>query len=133
MKKAFVWMILGMSLVGTFGCNVLQKNPVYPTHDEVLIFNLTYDLTYLRVLEAVDNVEGWDLEETDKEKGVIRVRNMNFSRLDDADTVLLTFLIKYMDNKHTSVQLAPESWNTQGAGELLKRIEQYLTVELNKP
>ena len=119
-------MVAGLSLTGC----LTTGEKIFPVHDEVLIYNLPYDLTYLRTLEALENVNDWELEETEKEKGIITVRNIAFSRLDDADKRSATVLIKRVSRNETSVTLAPQSQRVVGGDELLKRISQFLTREL---
>lgn len=112
------------------GCVNIQKSPVYPAHDEVLLYELPYDLTYLRTLDALSNLPGWELDITEKEKGTIRVRNLNWTRLDDSDRRLVTFVISRVSRTETSVQIAPESQRTLGGGDLMKHINKYVSAEL---
>ncbi len=109
-----------------------QNKVLPPLHDEVLTFKLPYDLTYLRTEEALERVDGWELQLTEKEKGVIVVRNINYSAWDDADTRVATVWVKRIGAKETSVQLAPQSQRILGGGKLLERVSQYLDQELNK-
>ena len=118
---------LGICLAGC-----AAGNKVLPLHDEVLYFKLPYDLTYLRTGEALERVEGWELEQTEKEKGVIVIRNTNYSSWDDADKRSATFWLKRIGPKETSVQLAPQSQRILGAGMLLERVTQYLDREVNR-
>lgn len=117
--------VLVLSLL--VGCAVGPK--VGPLHDETLIYPLAFDLTYLRTLEALQRVPGWELESTEKEKGLIRVRNINFSGLDDADKRNATFQLKRVDRKETSIQLIPQSQRVVGVGELLSEISKTLNKE----
>lgn len=112
------------------GCVNIQKSPVYPAHDEVLLYKLPYDLTYLRTLDALSNLPGWELDITEKEKGTIRIRNLNWTRLDDSDRRLVTFVVARVSRTETSVQIAPESQRTLGAGDLMKHINKYVSAEL---
>ena len=125
-KWSLAVLILGLGLMS--GCSTSQK--VFPVHDEVLSYKLPYDLTYLRALEALENVSGWELEETEKEKGYITVRNVAYSRFDDADKRRATFLLKRVAREETSIELAPQSQRVVGGDDLLKRISQYLSREL---
>ncbi|HLD56302.1 MAG TPA: hypothetical protein VJA00_01660, partial [Candidatus Omnitrophota bacterium] len=77
---SFLVLGLGISLVG---CAV--ENKILPLHDEVLYVHAPYDVAYLRAIETLERVEGWELESTEKEKGIIVARNINFSSLVDAD------------------------------------------------
>ena len=112
------------------GCQSIQKSPVYPAYDEILLYQLPYDLTYLRALDALSTTPGWELDSTEKEKGIINVRNLNWTRLDDSDTRLITFFVRRASRSETSVQIAPQSQHTLGGGDLMKRINQYVSAEL---
>lgn len=120
--------VILLFVFGITGCAVQEA--ILPTHDEVLIYELPLDLTYLRTVEALENVPGWELEETEKEKGIIRVRNVDYSNLIDADKRLVTFWVQRVDRNRTSVQIAPESQHVIGGDELLERVSQYVTREL---
>ncbi len=111
------------------GCSSIRQEDI-PAHTEVLLYTTPFDLTYLRTLEALENVDGWELEETEKEKGIIRVRNMKYSNLADADLRQATILITRIDRGQTSVQLAPYSQHVIGGADLMKRISQYVGREL---
>ncbi len=118
------------AVVAAAGC-ASQKEKILPVHDEVLIYPLSYDVTYLRTIEALESVDGWELEETEKEKGSIRVRNINFSSFDDADKRIVDFMVKRVDRNKTSVELAPASQRVLGGNELLKKVAAYLNRESN--
>ncbi|HTL46654.1 MAG TPA: hypothetical protein VL688_01190 [Verrucomicrobiae bacterium] len=115
--------------VALAGC-ASTKDKLLPAHDEVLIYQLPFDLTYLRTLEAVENVGGWELEETEKEKGLIKVRNIDFGSFEDADIRTATLLITRMNRNETSVSLAEYSQHVKDGDVLLKRISQYLSREV---
>ena len=119
-----------VSILALTGCQSIQKSPIYPAHDETLLYQLPYDLTYLRTLDALSNIHGWELDLTEKEKGIIRVRNLDWVRLDDSDTRMITFSIRRVSRTQTSIQIAPESQHTLGSGDLLKIINQYISAEL---
>ena len=123
-KIIFVLM-LGLSLAG---CNTVCK--VFPPYDEVLVYKLPYDLTYLRTMEALDNKGTWQLEETDKERGTISVRDTNYSRLDDSDLRVIHFLVKRVDRGTTSVSIDPKSQKVFGGAELMKAIGSALSREI---
>jgi len=101
------------------GCNTVGE--VLPPNDQVLVYKLPYDLTYLRTMEALDGAGGgWQLDGTDKEQGIIIVRDANYSRLDDADLRVITFLVKRVDPGVTSVSIAPASQKVYGGKKLLE-------------
>ena len=111
------------------GCAATQEK-ILPFHDEVLVYDLPYDLTYLRTMEALEKVKNWELEDTEKEKGIISVRNVNYGQLGDADKRTAVFFIKRVDRDQTSIQLAPQSQQVSGGDKLLQRIAQYMSREL---
>ena len=110
------------------GCNTVGE--VLPPNDEVLVYPLPYDLTYLRTMEALDGQGHWQLEETDKEKGLISVRDTNYSRLDDADLRVITFTVKRVDRGTTSVSIDPKSQKVFGGAELMKAVGAALSREI---
>ena len=112
------------------GCFLHFDKRVIPLNDEILIFPKAYDLVYLRTLEAVQNVEGWELEETEKEKGLIKVRNILFSRADDSDRRMLILLVERTGRKETAVRLAPESQRTTGGDLFLQEINETISRDL---
>ncbi|MFH1799771.1 MAG: hypothetical protein ABH891_02825 [Candidatus Omnitrophota bacterium] len=116
-SKFVLILILGLGLAG---CNTVGE--VLPPNDEVLVYKLPYDLTYLRAMDALNIVENWQLEETDKEAGLIRVRDMNYSRLDDSDLRVITFVVKRVDRETTSVSIDPKSQKVFGGKKLLEAI-----------
>ena len=107
-----------------------QAEKILPAHDEVLIYALPYDLVYLRTLEALENVDGWELEETEKEKGLIVARNVSFGNLSDADKRLATFYVTRINRNETSVALAKKSVHVLGGDTLLERISEFVSREI---
>lgn len=94
--------------------------------DEVLIYNRAYDYTYDGVLRALNNAEPWQLATTDKAQGQIVAYNQEYWDSLDADKRTAVILVKRIDRKKTSVELAPESQNVIGVGDILKSIDQVL-------
>ena len=126
--KPFIMTFVILNLVFS-GC-AAGKQVRGPLHDEVLRQPLAFDLTYLRTLEALENVDNWELEETEKEKGIIHVRNVNYTTFDDADLRSAVVLVKRVSRKETTVELAPESQRILGVEKLLERIGQFLNKEI---
>ena len=124
-SKFVLILILGLGLAG---CNSVGE--VLPPNDEVLVYKLPYDLTYLRTMEALNSVENWQLEETDKERGMISVRDTNYSRLDDSDLRVITFVIKRVDRGTTSVSIDTQSQKVFGGKKLLGVIGEVLGREV---
>ena len=114
--------------LGFAGCNTVGK--VLPPNDEMLVYKLPYDLTYLRTMEALDSTGHWQLEETDKEKGIISVRDTNYTRLDDSDLRAITFLVKRVDRGTTSVSIDPKNQKVAGGAELMKAVGATLSREI---
>lgn len=126
----FHWLIIAF-MVGVAGASFTgcaAKKPLLPVHDEILVYPLPYDLTYLRTLDALMNVQGWDLEVTDKENGLIRVRNIDFTGLDDSDQRIADFIVKRVNKDESSIELARESQQVMGSGDLMKAV----SVQLNR-
>src|SRR5262245_61847746 len=131
MKKFFSFLFIPAFLIVAAGCqHSVQKSIVYPANDEVLRYDLPYDLTYLRVLEAIDSLSGWQLDTTEKEKGAITIRNLDWVRLDDSDRRYMTFLVKNAGPRETTVEIAPESRHILGGADMLKKIQQYVSREI---
>ncbi|OGX10729.1 MAG: hypothetical protein A2351_06985 [Omnitrophica bacterium RIFOXYB12_FULL_50_7] len=127
-SKFIFILVLGLGLAG---CNTVGE--VLPPNDEVLVYKLPYDLTYLRTMEALNTVENWELEETDKERGTISVRDTNYSRLDDSDLRVITFVVKRVDRGTTSVSISSENPKSQkvfGGKKLLEIIGEALGREI---
>ncbi|MFA6599851.1 MAG: hypothetical protein WC352_08330 [Candidatus Omnitrophota bacterium] len=109
------------------GCASRQ---VVPVHDQVLTYDLAMDLTYLRAIEAIEQVPDWVPDMTDKEKGQMRARNTNYSRFDDSDQRVVMIQLTRIDRNKTSVRLAPESQRVVGGDILLAAIDRSLSQEV---
>lgn len=117
-------------LTGAFlGC---KHNSLLPVNDEVLTYPLPYDLTFLRTLEAIQQHPDWNLDWTDKEKGIISIRNMRFSSYADADQREAILLVKRLSLHETAVQFDPKSQAVVGGDEILSLIRQSLSRELSQ-
>lgn len=125
-SKFVLILVLGLGLVG---CNTVGD--ILPPNDEVLVYKLPYDLTYLRTMEALDGTGSWQLEETDKEKGLISVRDTDYSRLDDSDLRVINFVVKRVDRGTTSVSIDPKSRKVFGGKKLLEVISAALGREVS--
>lgn len=126
--KSFSMIALVLMLgLGFAGCNTVGE--VLPPNDEVLIYKLPYDLTYLRTMEALDSGT-WQLDDTDKERGIITVRDTDYSRLDDSDLRVITFLVKRVDRETTSVSIDPKSQKIYGGKQLLEAVGAALGREI---
>lgn len=125
LSKFVLILILGLGLAG---CNSVGK--VLPPNDQVLVYKLPYDLTFLRTMDTLNTTENWQLDETDKERGFIKVRDMNYSRLDDSDLRVITFVVKRVDRETTSVSIDPASQKVFGGKKLLEVIGEALGREV---
>lgn len=126
-KNNFLLSVMAFTIF-VIGCSTAEKNEL-PVRDEVLHYDLSYDLTFLRVMEALENTHGWELEETEKEKGYIKVRNTDFGRFGDDDKSLVIFEIKRIDRNDTSISIAKVSQRTLGAGKLFDKVRDFLNTE----
>ena len=126
MKKLYFLTILLLVLTSSFligGCSSIEE---YPRYDRVLTYDRPYDFTYLRVLEALNSYPNWVLEETDKEKGIIAIRNTEYGHLFDRDKNLARFIVKRVARSQTSIELDSETQQVGKGGEMLERIDQYM-------
>ena len=128
MKKMLNVFLTGLLLIGVWGC---AHDSVLPVHDEVLVFPLPYDLAFLRTLEAIQKHPDWDLDRTDKENGIIIIRNMRFSSYADADQRVATILVKRTDSRETSIEFDKKSQAVVGGDEILALIRQNLSREVS--
>jgi len=107
------------------GCSTARD---FPKYDQVLVYDRPYDFTFLRTMEALNTVEGWVIEETDKEKGLIVVRNLEYGSLFDRDKWSARFIVKRLERKKTSISLDPVSQRVSEGGILLKRIDYFMSL-----
>lgn len=119
-----------VSLLLIAGCTTFsndQKHALLPKHEEVLIYDLPFDLTFLRTMEALQINRDWELQRTEKERGIISVFNRGgYSRFGDQDKYAITFLVKRITRDRTSVSIAPEDQRVPGGGKLLENIASVL-------
>jgi len=127
--NAFKWIVCGLVLnFSIAGCAI--RDQIISPYDEVLIYDIAYDLTYLRTLEAVQDVPGWELGITDKQKGFIRVENQEYGRFDDADKRVVNIILVREGNRQTSIRLAPDSRSVPGVEELMQQINRFIAPSL---
>ena len=125
MKRFNSLLALGLIVLLSSCASSLKE---YPKFDQVLIYEKPYDLTFLRTLEALNTVAGWTLEETDKGKGMIMLRNTEYGNLFDRDKWLVRFNVVSLGRKKTSVSIDPSSQSNAMGGELLKRVDQIMKL-----
>ena len=122
----------GICIFLAAGCLRVEslEEAALPVHDEKLDYALPYDLTFLRVLEAVDNVDGWGPEETEMMTGKITVRNMQYGSAVDADNRRVTLRIERLEPEKTRISLIPESQRTLGGDKILAKVKEFLDREI---
>lgn len=124
MKRSQPFVLLGfIFLIFISGCAASKE---YPKFDQVLVYDKPYDYTFLRTLEALNTFSGWTLEETDKNKGVIVLRNTEYGNIFDRDKWVVRFNVVSLGRKKTSVAIDPESQRNAQGGELLKRVDEIM-------
>ncbi len=126
MKRTSSFLILSLMLVAFLSSCASVKE--YPKFDQVLVYDKPFDFTFLRTLEALNSVQGWALEETDKNKGFITLRNTEYGNLFDRDKWLVKFNVVSLGRKKTSVAIDPDSQRNTKGGDLLKRIDEFMLM-----
>ncbi len=122
-KFTAVFSCLVLSLVSS-GCAGSNKlTATREANTKVLVYERPYDLVFLRVIEAADLLETWDVEITDKEKGLVSFHNVNFSAFSGEDKREISVLVKRISRSETSVQLAPYSQKAIDTDKLLDVID----------
>lgn len=127
--NALKWILVGLVVnFSVLGCAV--RDQVITPYEETLYYELAYDLAYLRTLEAVQEVDGWQLDVTDKERGIIRVQNTQFGRLDDADNRRVELVLKREGSRLTSLSVSPETQHVVGTEEFMKKVNDFIAPSL---
>ena len=130
MKKILSFSVLTFLLsLASLGC---ARSSLLPVHDQVLVYPLPYDLTFLRTIEAIQAHSEWDLDWTDKEKGIISIRNMRYSSFADADRRQAILIVKRLNAHETSVQFDTKSQAVVGGDEILSLIRGQLSSETSR-
>lgn len=116
-----VLMIAGL----TAGCKTWHSEvKEVPPFERTLVFDRPYDVTFLKTMEALNTFPDWLLQETNKEQGLIVLRNQQYGHVFDRDKGIARFMLRRVNRKQTSVTLDPSS-QEMGKGEfLLDRIRQ---------
>ena len=114
-------------LLFSFGCK--REEAVLQPHDEVLVYSLPMDLAFLRVVEAAEVHPDWEPDWTDKEKGIIHLRNVRYSSFADADRREATLLVQHRGPEGITIQLDPQSQSVVGGDEILNLIRKALSEE----
>lgn len=132
-SKSFFIPLLILNLLFLSGClattiNEFKDATGHPQYNQVLVYDKPYDYTFLRTLEALNTFSGWTLEETDKNKGLIILRNVEYGNLFDHDKWVVRFNVVSLARKKTSVALDPSSQGNAKGGDLLKRIDEVMRM-----
>lgn len=137
MKKQFLVIFFGLIFVTGFSsCSAFKKHILRheqeaAVYDRVLVYDRPYDYTFLKTIEALNTFPEWVLEETDKNKGLIVIRNTQYGHLFDRDKWVARFNIRRLDKRKTSVALEPASQRIEKGGELLDRIDEVINISSN--
>lgn len=127
MKKSPIFLAFFLFSISALSCKTTE--PFIENNNEILIYQLPFDLTYLRTLEALQMHDDWEIEETEKEFGIITVRNIAFGTFGDADKRKVVFNIKSTGNRETSVSIDPQYQRVPGGNKLLELVASYLSRE----
>ena len=123
--KSFPSIFLAIFLTVLVGCASTKD---YPKFDQVLVYDKPFDYTFLKTLEALNSFPEWTLEETDKNKGVIILRNTEYGHVFDHDKWVVRFNVVSLGRKKTSVAIDPPSQRNEQGGNMLKRIDEIMLM-----
>ena|SRR3989338_1734614 len=113
-------------LAVSVGCAQVEKVKSLsgaPGTDRILLYDRPYDFTYLKTIEALGATRGWILEQTDKEKGLIVMRNTQYGNLFDKDKSVAYFRVKRVSRTQTSVELEPRSRHVVDGEQMLDNVD----------
>lgn len=100
---------------------------VFPVHDEALIFEHSFDYTYLRITDAILSTDNWSLYETNKREGLIRAYNEKFmDPFAPLGQRVATFHIKSLSRTRTALEVDPVSQTLIGLEDLLQSIKEHI-------
>lgn len=120
-SAVFACLVWGITSLGCATSNKLTT--AREANTRVLVYDNPYDLVFLRVIESADLLETWDVEITDKEKGLVSFHNTNFGAFSSEDERTISVLLKRINRSQTSVQLAPYSQKALDTDKLLDVID----------
>jgi hypothetical protein len=86
-------------------------------HDEIFVYDLPWDKTFLRIMDTINDSPDWTLDSTNQLEGMIMVRPKG---LDEESAIII---IKRVDKRRVTVELAKESQRVRNIGRLLKDID----------
>jgi len=116
LKKDFNFlMVVVLIFIFVSGCSHLTLNEVI--HDEILTYETSFNQTYLDVVDIGEALEGWTLETTSYTEGLIAFRQKG------ANGSSAVIIIKTLDKRLTSIELAKASQSVRGVGKFLIEID----------
>ncbi len=107
---------------------LLPADQISSRASQPIIVQRAYDVVFLSVFEVVDSLEAWNPEVTDKNEGTIRVKNIQFGKIGDADTRMLTIEIVRDSKTQTQIRLDQDSQRVIGASDVMDAIRSKLGV-----
>jgi hypothetical protein len=137
MRQQIFILLISLAFLANFsGCSAFKKHILHHeqevvVHNRVLVYDRPYDYTFLKTIEALNTFPEWVLEETDKNKGLIVIRNTQYGHLFDRDKWVARFSIRRLDKRKTAVSLEPDSQRLEKGGELLDRIDEVVNISSN--
>ncbi len=129
--KKIAKLLIVLPFLAWMGSGCASNKSILPLHDEVLTYSLPFDLTYLRTIEAIQQHKDWDLDWTDREKGLISIRNMRFNSWADADKRQAFVVVKAVNKNETAVYFDSASQAVVGGEEILSLIRDQLSREVS--
>ena len=109
----------------TTGSGLKKEDPPF---DRTIVFDRPFDVTFLKTMEALNTFPDWLLQETNKEAGLIILRNQQYGHLFDRDKGIARFAIKRVNRKQTSVELDPSSQDMGKGKVLLDKIKEVMAA-----
>ncbi|MBN1494042.1 MAG: hypothetical protein JW938_07835 [Candidatus Omnitrophica bacterium] len=86
-------------------------------HDEIFSYEIPFDKAFLRIVDTINDTPDWTLDGTNQRDGLIIVRGNDF------DSEQVTIILKRIEKRHVTVELAKESQRSRNVGTLLKAID----------
>lgn len=125
MKRWILSAFVCVVLVNMAGCGTFKRNFADDTKpaERELVYDRALDYTYQVVLDAVNETGTWNLYETDKTAGKIRVFDSRYKELFNPDDRVVTIFVKPLARRKTVVSLAKDSISKFRAAEVLDAIE----------
>ena len=89
-------------------------------HDEIFAYDLPFDRTFLKIMDTINDSSEWTLDSTNQLEGMIMVRPKG---LDEEAAIII---VRRVDKRRVTVELAKESQRVRNVGKLLKAIDSAL-------